>query len=120
MPLSLLGTSILAACLGGPYHSWIFCRRRFRALLLEGFWTACVGAEVEGDSEPDMGDDADMGSTTETGRTKSGSEEFESQDLVELLEELKLEVPDEEQINKGARGRKVDVTVSSLSLDDPP
>ena len=45
------------------------------------FWTACVGAEVEGDSEPDMGDDADMGSTTETGGTKRGSDEFESEDL---------------------------------------
>jgi hypothetical protein len=65
-------------------------------LLLEGLRTACVGAEVEHDSEPDMGDDADMGSTTETGRTKRGSEEFESEDVDELIGELKLEVSDEE------------------------
>jgi hypothetical protein len=34
------------------------------------------------------------------------------------LEELKLEVADEEQINKGAIGCKVDVTALSLSSDD--
>ena len=68
---------------------------------MDGFWTAWAGAEVEGDSEPDMGDEANMGSTIETGGTKRGSEEFESEDLDELLEELKLEVSDEEQINRG-------------------
>jgi hypothetical protein len=31
-----------------------------------------------------MGDEADMGTTTETGGTKRGSEEFESEDLEEL------------------------------------
>jgi hypothetical protein len=65
-----------------------------------------------------MEGEADIGSTTETGGTKRGSEEFESEDLDELLEELKLEVSDEEQINKGARGCKMDVTVLSLSSDD--
>ena len=113
-----MGTSILAASFGGPYQSWIFQRRRSKALLLEGLRTAWAGAEVEGDSEPDMEGEADIGSTTETGGTKRGSEEFESDDLVELLEELKLEVLDEEQINKGARGGKLDVTVSPLSSDD--
>jgi hypothetical protein len=65
-----------------------------------------------------MEGEADIGSTTETRGTKRGSEEFESGDLDELLEELKLEVLDEEQINKGARGCKMDVTVLSLSSDD--
>jgi hypothetical protein len=54
----------------------------------------------------------------ETGGTKRGSEECESEDLDELLEKLKQEVSDEEQINKGARGCKMDVTVLSLSSDD--
>ena len=70
MPFSFLGTSILAASLGGPYHWWIFYLRHFKALLLEGLWTAWAGAEVEGDSEPDIGDEADMGSTTGIGGTK--------------------------------------------------
>jgi hypothetical protein len=65
-----------------------------------------------------MEGEADIGSKTETGGTKRGSDEFKSEDLDELLEELKLEVSDEEQINKGARGCKMDVTVSSLSSDD--
>jgi hypothetical protein len=65
-----------------------------------------------------MEGEADIGSTTETGGTKRGSKEFESKDLDELLEELKLEVSDEEQINKGARGCKMDVTTSSLPSDD--
>jgi hypothetical protein len=65
-----------------------------------------------------MEGEADIGSTKETGGTKRGSEEFESRDLDELLEELKLEVSDEEQINKGAGGCKMDVTVLSLSSDD--
>jgi hypothetical protein len=85
---------------------------------LEGFRTAQVGAEVEGDSEPDIGDGADIGSTIETGGTKRGSEECESEDLDELSEALKLEVSYEEQINKGARGCKADVTTLSLSSDD--
>ena len=66
---------------------WIFYWRRSKALLLEGLLTAWAGAEVEGDSEPDMGDEADIGSTIETGGTKRGSKEFESEDLVEFLEE---------------------------------
>ena len=35
--------------------------------------------------------EAEMGSTTEIGGTKRGSEELESKDFVELLEEAKLE-----------------------------
>jgi hypothetical protein len=85
---------------------------------LEGFRTARAGAEVEGDSEADIGDEVDIGSTTKTGGTKRGSEEFESKDLDELLEELKLEVSDEVQTNKGARGCKLDVTALSLSSED--
>ena len=87
IPCSLLGTSILAAFFDGSYHSSIVLRRRSKALLLEGFRRTWTGTEVEGDSEPDMGDEADIGSTIETGGTKRGSEEFESEDLVELLEE---------------------------------
>jgi hypothetical protein len=65
-----------------------------------------------------MGNEADMGSTTETGGKKRGSEEFESVELKELLEEVKLVVSKKEQINKGARGCKFDVTALSLSSDD--
>ena len=52
-----------------------------------GLRTAWLGAEVEGDSEPDMEGEADIGSITEKGGTKRGSGEFEQEDLVELLEE---------------------------------
>ena len=103
---------------GGQKSSWISWRRRISALLLEALRATPVGVEVEGDSEPDMGEEADMGSTIEIGGTKRGLEECESKDLDELSETLKLEVSDEEQINKGARGCKVDDTVLSLSSDD--
>ena len=112
-----MGTSILVAFLGGPYHSSIILQRRSKALLFEAFRTAGAGTEVEGDSEPDMGDDADMGSTTETGGTKRGLEEFESEDLDELLEEVKLEASDEVQTNKGARGCKLAVMALSVSSE---
>jgi hypothetical protein len=65
-----------------------------------------------------MGDKADMGSTAEIRRTKRGSEEFESEDLDELLEELKLEASNEVQTNKGASGCKFDVMALSLSSED--
>jgi hypothetical protein len=67
-------------------------------LLLEGFLTAGAGAEVVGDSEPDIGDEANMGSTIEFGGTKRGSEVLESEDLAKLLEEAKLEESDEVKI----------------------
>jgi hypothetical protein len=65
-----------------------------------------------------MGDEADMGSTIETGGTYKGSEDVESEDLAELLEEVKLEALDEVQINKGARGCNLDVMALSLPSDD--
>jgi hypothetical protein len=65
-----------------------------------------------------MGDEADMGSTTETGGTKRGSEELESEEVEELLEEVKLEALDEVQINKGARVCSLEVIALSLSSDD--
>ena len=102
----------------GPYHSSIVLRRRSRALLLEGFQTAWVGAKVEGGSEPDMGDEADMGSTIAIGGTKRGSKELESEDLVELLGEVKLEDLDEEQIIKGTGSCNLDVMALSLPSDD--
>jgi hypothetical protein len=45
--------------------------------------------------------EADMGSTTEIGGTKRGSEELELEDLAELLEEVNVEYLDEVQILKG-------------------
>jgi hypothetical protein len=65
-----------------------------------------------------MGDEADMGSTIEIGGTKRGSEELESEDLVELLEEVNLDVSDEVQINKGTERCNLDFMALSLPSDD--
>jgi hypothetical protein len=78
---------------------------------LEGLRTTWAGAEVEGDSEPDTGDEADIGSTIEIGGTKRRLEDIESEDLVELLEEVKLEDSDEEKIIKGIGSCNLDVMV---------
>jgi hypothetical protein len=59
-----------------------------------------------------------MGSTIEIGGTKIRSEELESEDLVELLEEVKLEVSDKVQINKGTGRCNLDVMELSLPSDD--
>jgi hypothetical protein len=47
-----------------------------------------------GDSEPEMGVEADMGSTIEIGGTYKGSKELESEDLAKLVEEAQLEDSD--------------------------
>jgi hypothetical protein len=65
-----------------------------------------------------MGEEAGMGSTMEIGETYKGSEDAESEDSVELLEEVKLEVSGEVQINKGTGRCILDVMALSLSSDD--
>jgi hypothetical protein len=78
-------------------------------LLLEGFLIAWAGAKFVGDFEPDIGDEANMGSIIEIGGTKRGLEELESEDLAKLLEEAKLEDSDEVHIIKGTGSRNLDV-----------
>jgi hypothetical protein len=74
--------------------------------------------EVEGDSEPDMGEGADMGSTIEIGGTYKESEEPESEDLAELAEEAKLKDSDEVQTIKGTGSHNLDVVALSLPSED--
>ena len=65
-----------------------------------------------------MGGGAYISSTIAIGGTKRGLEELELEDLAELLEEVKLEDSDEEEIIKRTGSCNLDVMALSLPSDD--
>ena len=71
-----------------------------------------------GDSGSDRMTEAETGSTIEIGGTKRESEELESEDFIELLDEEKLEDSDEVQNIKGTGSRNLDVVALSLPSED--
>jgi hypothetical protein len=85
---------------------------------LEGLLATRAGAEVVGDSEPDMGMEDDMGSTTEIRGTYKGLEELDSEDLTELVEGAKLEESDEVQTIRGTERCNLEVIALSLPSED--